>query len=625
MFAKDKEGQAGAFAKAAADALAKAPGYTEVDVAPAVSLLLAPKDEVEQVLVRSAARLSADLLHKTLKNKVLDVVDAEEEKLHSAISDEVNALMEDNPEKCKSVLKLKLEPENVSSCYEPIVQSGGEYSLKPSWQSTDEPVKTGVVLCSLGARYKSYCSNVGRTFLIEPTKAQERTYRVVLKMQEVALEAIKPGASFASVRAAVVGMLEAEHPELAPKLPKSLGFCTGIEFKESTLSLSAKCGTALLAAGMTLVLATGLDRVENEDAKGEADAHYSMQLVDTVLVTAAGKPEVLTASAKSDYESIMFEFKDEGDEEAEQKEEAERQARAAKALEAAGMEEGRSRRTAQGDLSEDKRADAAIRAKNQAEIAERVEEEARARQLRLADDQRDKLSKRTETFCYRRPDQMDGDACRKLVMFVDNKRDAVVLPIFGMPVPFHVSTIKNVAETDSDAQGQGSSLQIKLDVPGVTLKPEYAARGEGLHYVKELTFRSQSAVGIHRALRMIKAMQSRHRQEVTEQKEVENYVQQDDLIVNKRQPSIKLAIPVFCRPTLGKKRQQGILEAHQNGFLFTAHKGEKVVIIFNRIKHAFFQKPASSPPATATRRRRRSPACRTRRLSSCCTSTSPTA
>lgn len=39
----------------------------------------------------------------------------------------------------------------------------------------------------------------------------------------------------------------------------------------------------------------------------------------------------------------------------------------------------------------------------------------------------------------------------------------------------------------------------------------------------------------------------------------------------------------------GKKRQMGTLESHKNGFLFTTIKGEKITILYNRIKHAFLQ------------------------------------
>ena len=54
--------------------------------------------------------------------------------------------------------------------YSPIIQSGGKYDLRVSAVSTPDTLKPGVILASLGIRYKGYCSSMGRTFLISPGK-----------------------------------------------------------------------------------------------------------------------------------------------------------------------------------------------------------------------------------------------------------------------------------------------------------------------------------------------------------------------------------------------------------------------------------------------------------------------
>jgi nucleosome binding factor SPN SPT16 subunit len=43
------------------------------------------------------------------------------------------------------------------------------------------------------------------------------------------------------------------------------------------------------------------------------------------------------------------------------------------------------------------------------------------------------------------------------------------------------------------------------------------------------------------------------------------------------------------RPNISGRKTAGILEAHMNGFRFATNKGEKIDIIYNNIKHAFFQ------------------------------------
>lgn len=62
----------------------------------------------------------------------------------------------------------------VDMCYPAIIQSGsGPYNLKFSVVSDKNILHFGVIVCSLGARYKSYCSNIVRTLLVNPTKAIE--------------------------------------------------------------------------------------------------------------------------------------------------------------------------------------------------------------------------------------------------------------------------------------------------------------------------------------------------------------------------------------------------------------------------------------------------------------------
>lgn len=72
-------------------------------------------------------------------------------------------------------------------CYSPIIQSGGNYDLKSSAQSDDQRLKLGVILCSLGVRYKSYCSNVGRTFMIDPHEVSGDVLMAYLQPRQLLL------------------------------------------------------------------------------------------------------------------------------------------------------------------------------------------------------------------------------------------------------------------------------------------------------------------------------------------------------------------------------------------------------------------------------------------------------
>jgi len=43
------------------------------------------------------------------------------------------------------------------------------------------------------------------------------------------------------------------------------------------------------------------------------------------------------------------------------------------------------------------------------------------------------------------------------------------------------------------------------------------------------------------------------------------------------------------RPPISGRKVLGVVKCHKNGFKYTSVKNEKLEIIFNNIKHAFFQ------------------------------------
>lgn len=60
------------------------------------------------------------------------------------------------------------------------------------------------------------------------------------------------------------------------------------------------------------------------------------------------------------------------------------------------------------------------------------------------------------------------------VFISDRKYETVILPIFGVPVPFHISTIKNISQS---VEGDYTYLRINFFHPGATM-----GRNEGGNY-----------------------------------------------------------------------------------------------------------------------------------------------
>lgn len=117
-------------------------------------------------------------------------------------------------------------------------------------------------------------------------------------------------------------------------------------------------------------------------------------------------------------------------------------------------------------------------------------------------------------------------------------------------------------------------------------------------FVKELTYRSTNtkepgelsapSSNLNTAFRLIKDIQKNRKTREAEESEKANLVQQDSLIVGvgKGNPKLK---DLYIRPNIVQKRLIGVLEAHTNGFRYTSIRGDKVDILYNNIKHAFYQ------------------------------------
>ncbi|GJP56969.1 hypothetical protein CLOM_g16021 [Closterium sp. NIES-68] len=237
-----------------------------VDVGPALGDVLAVKDDGEVINVKKAAFLSAQALKAFVVPKMEVLIDEERSMTHAELMEQTEEVITD-PAK----IKVKLKPDNCDICYPPVFQSGGQYDLRASAVSSDDPLcydSMGVIICAIGARYASYCSNVARTYLIDATKAQEKAYQVLLRAQEAAIAAIKPGTKLGDVYRAAVAVVEREAPELVAHLTKHAGTGIGIEFREAGLTLNAK-NERTVKPGMAFNVVLGLHGLTNPEAGGK--------------------------------------------------------------------------------------------------------------------------------------------------------------------------------------------------------------------------------------------------------------------------------------------------------------------------------------------------------------------
>lgn len=99
---------------------------------------------------------------------------------------------------------------------------------------------------------------------------------------------------------------------------------------------------------------------------------------------------------------------------------------------------------------------------------------------------------------------------------------------------------------------------------------------------------SPPSSNLNTGFRLIKEVQKKFKTREAEEREKEDLVKQDTLVLSQSKGNPKLK-DLYIRPNIVTKRMSGSLESHTNGFRFTSVRGDKVDILYNNIKNAFFQ------------------------------------
>lgn len=431
--------------------------FSTVDISSAIAYLMAPKEDSEVIIMKKACMVTVDVFTKYLKDQIMEIIDSDKKVKHSKLAEGVESAISDK----KYVSGVDVA--QVDMCYPAIIQSGGNYSLKFTAVSDKNTLHFGSIICCLGARYKSYCSNIVRTLLVNPSDEVQNNYNFLLNVEEEVLKKLTAGTKLSEVYEAGCAYVKKEKPELLDNLTKNFGFAMGIEFKESSLIIGPKTN-AVAKKGMVFNVNIGLSNLQNKDATDKEGKVYALYIGDTVLVN-DGQPATTLTISKKKIKNIGVFLKDESEEE-ENDEEKENTPKP-EIL-------GRGKRTAviESKLrsehpSEEKRKE------HQKELAVLLNEKAKER-LAKQSGAKDVEKVRKNTVSYKNVNQMPRvPEVKELKLYVDQKYETVILPIYGIPVPFHISTIKNISQS---VEGDYTYLRINFFIPGSTI-----GRNEGKH------------------------------------------------------------------------------------------------------------------------------------------------
>ena len=528
--------------------------------------------------MRSASKACSALMSKYLLDLVSDVLDNEKKIAHKALASKVDAKLDD-AKWFKQTAKMSADFDSgqLDWVYGPVVQSGGKYDFKLGANADAEIMHSGVIVAGLGLRYKTYCSLIARTYLVDPNKSQENNYKFLVSILDAVLKDIREGTVVKDLYNKAIGMIKSKKPDLEKHFVKHIGAGIGIETRDNALILNGK-NTRTLKDGMTLFISVGFNDLKNSQSQDKKAENYSLLITETVRVN-RNDAAVFTKDAPIDLDSIEFFFQD--DKPAPKKDE--KPARTAIAQNNITKTKLRAERTTQVDEGADAR-----RREHQKDLQEKLQKRGLEQYTESTGDQNGVAKKKFKRFeSYKRSDQLPSRA-KDLSVFVDTKNSTLILPIMGRPVPFHINTVKNASTTH---EGEFVYLRINLLSPGqgVGRKDDQPFEDASAHFVRSLTFRSKDADRMEDIAQSITELRKNAVRKEQEKKQLEDVVEQDKLIeIRNRRPQ-RLG-ELYLRPAMDGKRVPGEVEIHQNGLRYVnPMRSEHVDVLFSNVKHLFFQ------------------------------------
>ena len=545
-----------------------------VDTPLLVDEILQIKDEIELKLINISGKYSCqllDYLNKSFENAI------EEEKsiTHEKISENIKKLTEKESFNKKFIDKnkeLKVDPASLEIKYLPVIQSGGKYTWDPFQPSDSSKLSNDIIICKSFATYKEYNSQVIRTFMIDSSKAQQTQYKILLaafdKMIVLLKDAVKKEEkTFGDIYKEIKDFIISKDESLTNSIPECMGYGIGIEQSNENLRITENCKIPV-QNGMAIFIYLCLDNLNNK---------YMMQLGDTVCINENGEFINFTEKCSKGLNDIHYELKNNSDKESEDI-----------------VNEGKNyepnvRVTRHMDKKDDEKFLLAEKRKEHQEQLLKQKNEEFKRRLKeqgrnfLKEEAEVKKKDYSNLKCFDNIKQFPPEV-KQGKIYLSPKHFTVFLPIFSHIVPFHIGLIKNTSKSEDNNY---TILRINFVIPISGADLGIVGNTENPVFIREISYKFKDSTEVQKITEQIKEMTKAYRTKEQENKEKEDLVEQEKIIIKKEKKSYLSEISI--KPPISSKKCQGVLEAHVNGFRFVSSKGERVDIIYKNIKHAFLQ------------------------------------
>lgn len=184
----------------------------------------------------------------------------------------------------------------LASVIDQVIRSSGCYNafktlvhskvLEPHRILGNNKIGRGLVIVDLGAKYKGYCSDMSRTFCLDPTKKEKKLYEDVLDIYKKLLKEIKPGIKFSVISKLGEKIVEEKGYSVPDNYLHRAGHSLGINIHESP-GFSVDDDREI-KSGMVFTLEPGL----------YVPGIGGVRIEDTLHVKKGGEVEILTKFPK---------------------------------------------------------------------------------------------------------------------------------------------------------------------------------------------------------------------------------------------------------------------------------------------------------------------------------------
>ena len=549
-------------------------GIHLVDTPNLIDEIIQTKDKNELNLINISSRYSCyllDHLNKEFEN------DVEEEKVikHIKISEEVKKMYEKENFKKKfkeKYSKYNINPQLLEVKYTPVIQSGGNYTLDCFKESDNNELSSDIIICKAFASYKDYNSQIIRTFMIDSNKAQQNQYKILLaafdKMLILLKEGITKKSTLGDIYKEIKDFIISRDENLTNCVPECLGYGLGLEKVNDNLRITAD-SKVIIQKGMVIFIHLSLQNLEIDNK------NYMMQIGDTICIDDKGELINFTERSAKSLNEIHYELKNNSEDKDDNNSNINNNDYGPNVRVTRHMDK----------KIDDKLIDREKRKEHQIELLKEKNNDFKRRLEQGENFFKEETTIKRKDFsnlkCYDNIKQFPSDM-KNGKIYLDQKHYTVFLPIFKNMVPFHIGLIKNTSKSEDSNY---TILRINFVIP-ISGNELDSIKSPNPVFIREISYKFKDANYVQNIMNKIKDMTKAYKAKEQEDKEREDIIEQEKIIVRKEKRIFLSELGI--KPPLSKK-SQGTLEAHVNGFRFINNKNERVDIIYKNIKHAFLQ------------------------------------